>query len=400
MPSPYRAFQISDGVFWVGARDVSRRLFDALIPLPKGTSYNSYLVVGRDQVALVDTVNPGFENDLIERVRSVVNSGGLNYVIMNHAEPDHAGAIPLVLKEFPKAELITTSIGAKMARIFYCVPEDRIRIVKDGDVIDLGGKTLKFLEAPMLHWPETMFTYLAEDGVLFSCDFFGSHLAQGLWDDEVEDVLLHAQRYFGEIIMPFRSNALNALKKISSLNIRMIAPSHGPIYRNPEKIIKSYWRWASGETEEKVAVLYVSMWHHTENVVKVLADELRSEGVNVVIHDIAAADLGDIAKDLVDSRAIVVATPTVIANAHPLALHATYLAKLLKAPANYVALIILYAWGSAADKQLIEVLKDVKAELVGVVKINVALSEKDVESIKSLARELSTKITGLSAVAE
>ncbi|MCS7128455.1 MAG: FprA family A-type flavoprotein [Desulfurococcaceae archaeon] len=394
MLSPYKAFQISDSVFWVGAKDVGRRLFDALIPLPRGTSYNSYLVLGRDQVALVDTVNPGFENDLIERVSSVIDPRDLNYVIMNHAEPDHAGAIPLVLKTSSNAKLVTTPTGARMAKIFYSISNDRIHVVRDGDSIDLNGKTLKFLETPMLHWPETMFTYLMEDGVLFPCDFFGSHIAQGMWDDEVDDLLIHAQRYFGEIMMPFRISALNALKKISSLNIRMIAPSHGPIYRNPGKIIESYWRWASGETREKVVILYVSMWRYTESVVKVLVDELQSWGVSTVVHDVAAADLGDIAKDLVDSRAIVVATPTVIANAHPLAVHVAYLAGLLKAPAKYAALVILYAWSSVADKQLIEILKDTKVELIGVVKINVTPSKNDIESLKNLAKELSMKIMG------
>lgn len=387
-----KAPKIVDGVYWVGARDISRRMFDSLIPLPHGTSYNAYLVVGDREVALIDTVNPGFEEILTSRVSSVTNPTKVSYVIMNHAEPDHAGAIPAMLSISSNAKLVTTAIGAKMARVFYNVPESRIYVVKEDASLDLGGRTLKFIEAPMLHWPETMFTYLAESKILFPCDFFGSHVAQGMWDDDVEDLLTHAQRYFGEIMLPFRSNALNALRKISNLDIKIIAPSHGPIYRNPEKIIDNYWKWARGETRKKILIAYVSMWHYTEKVVRILADELLSEDVNIALHDVATTDLGDLAKDLVDSRAIVIASPTVILNAHPLIMQATYLVKLLKAPVKYAAIIVVYAWGSSADKQITEVLKETGVELTGIVKINVTPVEKDVENLRTLAKELAKKV--------
>ncbi|MEM4700109.1 MAG: FprA family A-type flavoprotein [Candidatus Nezhaarchaeales archaeon] len=389
-----RALKVADGVYWVGARDVGRRVFDSLIPLPQGTSYNAYLVIGSRAAALIDTVNPGFEGDLVRRVRSVVDPARVGYVIMNHAEPDHAGAIPTALGLAPGAKLVATSQGARMAKMFYGVPDERIHVVKEGDSIDLGGKTLRFVEAPMLHWPETMFTYLVEDGVLFPCDFFGAHLAQGAWDDEVEDLLVHAQRYFGEIMMPFRGHALSALKKIEGLDVRVIAPSHGPIYRNPRKIVERYWRWARGETREKVLVAYVSMWRYTERVARDFADELSSWGVEVALHDLAAADLGGLAGDLVDSRAVVVATPTVITYAHPLALQAAYLTRLLRAPAKYAAIITVYAWGSVADRQLAEVLKDSGVEVVGVVKINVTPTEEDLEKLRGLAKELAARVRG------
>ena len=205
--------EISEGVYWVGARDWNRRLFDALIPLPKGTTYNSYLIVGESKKALIDTVNPGFEKELEEKIRQIVDPSDVDYVIMNHAEPDHAGAIPHLMMINSKAMLVTTRRGAKMARAFYGVPEKRIKVVSDQDVINLGGKSLRFIEAPMLHWPETMFTYLPEHRILFSCDFFGSHIAKGLYDDEVKDLIVHAQRYFGEIMMPFRNMPKGRWKK-------------------------------------------------------------------------------------------------------------------------------------------------------------------------------------------
>ena len=166
----YNAPEIATDVFWVGVKDWNRRLFDALIPLPQGTTYNAYLVKGKDKTVLIDTVNPGFEKELHGRIAQVLGTTGqgadissLDFVVMNHAEPDHAGSIPYVMQRAPKAILVTSEKGAKMAQIYYKVPEERIKKVKEGDRIDLGGKTLEFIDAPWLHWPETLFTYLVEE---------------------------------------------------------------------------------------------------------------------------------------------------------------------------------------------------------------------------------------------
>lgn len=230
-----KVIEISDGVFWVGVKDWNRRLFDALIPLPQGTTYNAYIVKGKRETAVIDTVNPGFEEEFEEKISEVIKVEEIDYVIMNHAEPDHAGGIPYILKKNTKAKLITTEKGSKMASIYYNAPVERIKIVKDNEIIDLGDKKLRFIEAPFLHWPETMFTYLEEDKILFTCDFFGSHTAFGFYDDDIEEIISHAKKYFGEIMMPFRNMGKKALDKIKELDIKIIAPSHGPIYRNPEK---------------------------------------------------------------------------------------------------------------------------------------------------------------------
>jgi flavorubredoxin len=386
------AFKIVEGVYWVGVKDWGRRLFDSLIPLPKGTSYNAYLVVGSEKVALIDTVNPGFEKALEDNVREVVEPGEIDYVVMNHAEPDHAGAIPHVLNTAPKAKLVTTSTGLRMAKIFYSVPAERVHVVRDGDKISLGSKTLRFIEAPMLHWPETMFTFLEEDKILFPCDFFGSHLAEGMFDDEVEDLIIHSQRYWAEIMMPFKASALRALEKISNLDIEIIAPSHGPIYKNPKKILTKYLEWAQGKTKEKASIIYASMWGYTEKIARLMENELIRLGIHTVVYDLAHADIGDMAKDLADSRAAILATPTVIGLAHPLATQATYLVKLLKPPVRYVGLVVLYAWGTNADKQLSDAFKELGVEIVDTVKINVTPTENDVKRVKELAAKIAQKI--------
>jgi flavorubredoxin len=391
---PYKAREISGGVYWVGARDWDRRLFDALIPLPQGTTYNAYVVKGRDKTALIDTVNPGFEDELEARIGQVTNPQALDYVIMNHAEPDHAGAIPHVMKLSKGAQLVTTEKGAKMAQVQYGVPQERIVVVKEGDTVDLGGKTLKFIDAPWQHWPETMFTYLIENKVLFPCDFLGFHTAYGFYDDEVNEFVPFAQRYFGEIMMPFRKMGQQALEKISKLDIKLIAPSHGPMHRNPGRILDLYRLWTAGETREKVIVVYVTMWKSTEAMVKAMVESLMAEDLEVSLHNLVYADLGDVAKDLVDSRAIVLGTPTVLGGMHPLAIYAAHLVKALRPPLKYGAVLSSYGWGGGAVKQAAEILEPTKMEVVGALEINGPPTADDYQKIAELGQQLAAKIKG------
>jgi flavorubredoxin len=387
--------KLSEGVYWVGARDWNRRLFDALITLPKGTSYNAYLVIGENGKALIDTVNPGFEKELEEKIHILANPEEIDYVVMNHAEPDHAGAIPHMMKIAQKAELVTTSIGAKMAQIYYRVPQERIKVVSENETLSLGGKTLRFIEAPMLHWPETMFTYLEEDGVLFPCDFFGSHLAGGAYSDEIEDLIVHAQRYWGEIMMPFRAMAQKAMEKLVSLEIKAIAPSHGPIHRKPELILNAYKRWAAGETRPKATIAYVSMWNSTEIMVKQMAETLTTEGIELAFHNLAITDVGDLAKDLVDSRAIVLGAPTVLGGAHPLAVYAAYLFKALRPPTKFAVLLSSYGWGGGAIKQIKEILGQFKIEVVDALEINGPPAENNMKHIAEIGKALAKKVRGV-----
>jgi len=384
--------EISKGVYWVGVRDWNRRLFDALIPLPKGTTYNSYLIIGENETALIDTVNPGFEEELKEKIEQVTDLKDISYIVMNHAEPDHSGAIPHLMSINTKARLVTTDKGARMARAFYGVPQEKIKVVSDQEKINLGGKTLSFIMAPMLHWPETMFTYLQENRILFPCDFFGAHVAKGLYDEEIEDLMVHAQRYFGEIMMPFRFMAGKALKKIENLEIDIIAPSHGPIHKKPQRIVEAYNRWAEGETKQKATIVYVSMWGSTEKMVNVIAETLTSEGIEVALYNLVSIDIGDLAKDLVDSEAIVLGTPTVLNGMHPLALYAAYLVKALRPPAKFAAVLSSYGWGGGAIKQLQEILGSSRIELVGAIKVNGPPSAGDIKQIQELGGALAKKI--------
>ena len=378
-------------VYYVGVKDRNRRLFDSLIPLPQGTTYNAYLIKD-EKTALIDTVNPGFEQELEQRINQIHKINELDYIVMNHAEPDHAGAIPYILEKNQEAKLIATKRGAEAAEVYFKVPKERIQTVSDGDKINLGSKTLRFIEAPMLHWPETMFTYLEEDKILFPCDFLGLHTAYGFYDDQVPEMIQYAQRYFGEIMMPYKVMGKRAIEKIKGIDIEMIAPSHGPIHRNPMPILEAYEKWTNGETLNKVIVTYATMWKSTEKMIQQLVESLEEEEVITTVYNLATADIGDIAKDLVDSKGIVLGTPTVLGRMHPLAVYAAHLVKVLKPPAKYGVVLTSYGWGKGALSHASEVLGPTGIEVVGALEVNGPPNKDDYAEIRKIGKNLAQKI--------
>ncbi|HII80285.1 MAG TPA: FprA family A-type flavoprotein [Methanosarcina sp.] len=388
----YNIPEIARNVFSVGSKDWNRRMFDSLIPLPEGTSYNSYLVKGEKKTALIDTVNPGFEEELEVKINMVSDLKKLDYLIMNHAEPDHANAIQFILEKAPDALFVTTEKGVKMARLYHKLPDSRIKTIAEGDSLDLGGKTLRFIEAPWLHWPETMFTYLPEDKVLFPCDFFGAHTAHGTYDEDIEEIIPLAKRYYGEIMMPFGKMGDRALEKIKGLDIETIAPSHGPVYKNPKRIMDQYDKWTAGKTENKALIVYVSMWGSTREMVRTIAETLLKEGVDVRMYDLAVSDIGDVARELVDSRAIILGTPTVLAGMHPLALYGTYLVKALKPPARYGVVLGSFGWGGGALRQAGDILTPSNMEVVGTLQVKGRAKDEDLKKIEEIGRQLAQKM--------
>jgi len=387
----YAIPEMTEGVFAVGSKDWKRRVFDAIAPTPLGTTYNSYIVKGRQKNALIDTIQPGFESELSGKIDQILGSHDLHYIIMNHAEPDHAGSIPYFLAK-SNAQLVTSAKGAELAKIFYRVPEERIKTVKDGDTIDLGGKTLRFIYAPFVHWPETIFTYLPEAKVLFSCDFFGSHNPTGFYDDEAEELISMAKRYYGEIMMPLAKMAKGAFAKAKDLPLDFIAPSHGPVFRHPQVILNEYAKWTGGQTKAKAAVVYVSMYGTTERLARSFAEVLMNAGIEVRIIDLASGGLEELAGQLVDTRALVLATPTVLNTLHPLAVFATQILKTFKPPLKYGAVINSYGWGKGAVRQSSEIFEELKIELVGTVEVNASISESNVEDLTSVAQRLADKL--------
>jgi flavorubredoxin len=274
-----KARQIKSNVYWVGAIDWDRRLFDALIPLPNGTSYNAYLVRGSQKVALIDTVDPSMTDILMAYLEDVPV---IDYVIANHAEQDHSGSIPQVLAKYPNAKVVTTPKGKDMLVALLLIPEDRFITVSDGETLSLGDKTLEFIHASWVHWPETMLTYLREDKVLFPCDLFGSHLATtDLYGTGEGQFYEAAKRYYAEIMMPFHSNIERHLEKLKGYEIDAIAPSHGPLCDKPPFILEAYRSWVFGPSKNIVVLPYISMHGSTQKMVEYLVGALVDRGVMV-----------------------------------------------------------------------------------------------------------------------
>lgn len=386
--------ELAHGITWVGVEDWDRRIFDALIPLPHGTSYNAYLAVGKSRVALIDTVGRGFEDQLLAKIGTVLPPEKIDYVIMNHAEPDHAGAIPAVMSAAPGAQVITTKKGVEMAGALYHIPESRCLAIRDGDTLDLGGKTLRFLEAPWLHWPETMFTLSIEDRVLFTCDFFGAHMATDrLFDDEVSDNLIpEARRYYAEIMMPFARMAAAGLDKAKSVGPKIIAPSHGPVYRRPERILEAYERWVRGNLAAKAVVAYVSMWQSTERLARAITSSISAEGVEAVPFNLSTADISHVASELVDASAIVLGSPTVLGGLHPTAASLLSLLKVLRPRLKLAAFFGSYGWGGGAATQARSVIETTGCEIIGTLDIRGTPDEKDLTEALLLGRRIAQRI--------
>jgi flavorubredoxin len=389
-----RATEITDGISWVGVKDAARRVFDALIPLPYGTSYNAYLVTGKNRKTLIDTVQSGFENELSAKIASITPLETIDYIVMNHAEPDHAGSIPELLKLAPRAQLVATRKGVEMAGTFYRVPESRCLTIRDGDTLDLGGKTLRFIEAPWLHWPETMFTFAVEDKVLFPCDFFGSHLAaDNLFDDKAPDYLLsEAKRYYAEIMMPMSRMAASGLDKAKAVSPSIIAPSHGPVYRHPERILEAYEKWVRGPLQPKAVIIYVSMWHSTERLARALSEGISSEGIETMVFDLSSADISQVARELVDASAVVIGSPTVLGGLHPQATFAMGLFKLIRPRLKLAAFVGSYGWGGGAATQAKTLLEPTGCELAGILDIKGPPGDKDTAEAAELGRKVARRI--------
>ena len=383
--------EIRPGVYWVGATDWDRRLFDSLIPLPDGTSYNSYLVKGSQKTALVDTVDPSMQNALTNNLNQL-GIGNIDYLIANHAEQDHSGAIPLVLEKYPGAEVVATPRCKGMLIDLFMIPEEKFITVNDKDTISLGDRTLEFIHAPWVHWPETMLTYLREDRILFTCDFFGSHLATtDLYVTDEGQVYEAAKRYYGEIMMPFRTNIQKNLERIREYAIDIIAPSHGPMYDRPDFITKAYQSWAFGEPRNIVVLPYVSMHDSTRSMVEYLVEALVQRGVTVRQFDLTVTDIGKLAMSLVDAATVVMGTPTVLAGAHPNVAYAAFLANALRPNLKFASIIGSYGWGGKAVEQLLGMIPNLKVELLEPVISKGLPKEADFGALDSLADTIAQK---------
>ncbi len=384
-----KARKIKEGVFWMGAVDWDRRLFDSLVPLPDGTSYNAYLIEGSEKTALLDTVDPQMASELLEQLKDVSQ---IDYVISHHAEQDHSGTIPQVLEKYPNARLITTPKAKGMLMDLLQIPEASFTTVEDGETLSLGDRTLTFIHTPWVHWPETMVTYLEEDKILFSCDFFGTHIATSdLFVTDEGRVYEAAKRYFAEIMMPFRNVIKKNLEKLESYDIEMIAPSHGQIFPRPAFIIDAYRDWILGPPRNTVVLPYVSMHASTKRMVNYFVSALVEKEVRVEQFNLAVTDIGKLAMALVDAATLVVGTPTVLAGPHPYAAYSAFLANALRPKTKFISIIGSYGWGGKTVEILAGMVSNLKVEVIEPVLCKGVPSEKDLKALDDLAAAIAEK---------
>lgn len=378
-------------IFAVGALDWDRRLFDELIPLPEGTSYNAYVVQGREKTALIETVDPAKVGELFGHL-SAAGVDRIDYVVANHAEQDHSGSIPDILEMFPEARVVTNEKCRNFLIDLLLIPEERFLTVSDGATLELGGATLEFLLTPWVHWPETMLTYLREEKILFSCDLFGSHLAQSeLFLTDRPRTYEAAKRYFAEIMMPFRPSIVKYLQRLKGYAVEMIAPSHGVVYDQPSFILDAYREWTGDGVKNKVLVPFVSMHGSTRRMVEYFCESLMARNIPVIPLNLTHTDIGELAKDLVDAATVVIGSPMVLTGAHPTVVGAVYLFNALRPKTRFLSIIGSFGWGGRMLEQLQGMVTTIKPEVLPPVFIKGFPREADFQALDKLAETIAAK---------
>jgi anaerobic nitric oxide reductase flavorubredoxin len=390
--------KVLENIFWVGAVDWNIRHFHGFTySTHRGTTYNAYLILDK-KVALVDTVQHPFAEEMIERIKEIIDPSKIDYIIANHVESDHSGAIAEILKHAPNATLIGTANCQKGLEKHY-FGNWKFQTVKTGDTLSLGDRTLSFLEAPMLHWPDSMFTYIEKDALLMPNDAFGQHLATSKrFDDEVDQNILmwEAAKYYANILWPFSTLVTRKIEEVQKLGLKidMIAPSHGIIWRkDPMKIVKAYLRWASGEAKKKVLIVYDTMWKSTEKMAKAMLEGISSEGVEVVLYRLPFSDEGDIIGELLETKGLLVGSATI--NNGILSTVAPFLREMegLRPRNKLAAAFGSYGWGGGATATIEKALKGAGMELAApAITVKWVPDKAELQKCYEYGREFAKKI--------
>ena len=366
MKDIYSAIKVTDNVYWVGAIDWTIRDFHGYTT-PRGSTYNAYLVMA-DDITLIDTVKAPFKDEMLSRIKSVVDPSKIKYIISNHSEMDHSGSLPDVIDFIKPEKVFASAVGVKtLKELFH--DQHEIIPVKDGETLSLGNMELTFMETRMIHWPDSMFTYLAADELLFSQDAFGMHLASfERFADEIPAATLEYEgaTYYANIVLPYSPIVLKALDKVaaSGLKIKIIAPDHGPVWRRDiGRIIELYKQWALQKPTAKAVVVYGTMWHSTEKMAQAISESLAQAGVRVKLFSMNETHRSEVVYEVLDAGALIVGSPTLNNNILPqMADVMTYL-KGLK-PANLIgAAFGSYGWSGESVKHLESILKEMKVEI-------------------------------------
>lgn len=391
--------ELTDGVYWVGAVDWNLRDFHGYTT-PRGGTYNAYLIVD-EKITLVDTVKHGFVGEMLDSIKEIVDPSKIDYVVSNHVEADHSGSLPDIMKIAPNARIFTSEKGKEGLLKYYMGNWD-LDTVKTGDELKIGKRTLFFITAPMLHWPDSMATYIKEDKILLSNDLFGQHLASSFrFDEELCfnadecDILMdEAAKYYANIFMQFGVLILKKIDEIKKLGIeiKMIAPSHGIVWKNPDKIINAYINWAKGVAKQKVLVIYDTMWNSTEVMAREILRGASDSGVEASLFHLRRNEASEIVKEVLESRAILIGSPTLNNDLFPtVGGFLTYLMGLR--PGNKIwATFGSYGWAGGAVRAINEKLKSAGIEPVESLEIRFRPDEPELAKCYEMGRKIALNV--------
>jgi len=386
--------ELKQGIYWVGAIDWDLRNFHGY-KTPRGTTYNSYLIIDK-KITLLDTVKHYKFDEMISRIKEIIDPSKIDYIISNHVEMDHSGSIPKLKKICPKAKIITSTRGEKGLKKHY-KGDYKYKVVKSGETLSIGKRTLHFVHIPMVHWPDSMVTYIPKEKLLIPNDAFGQHIASSeRFDDEIDWGLLReeAAKYYANIVMPYGDQVVKALDQLGKLKIDMIAPSHGIIWKTKiPKILKEYKKWANFQCDKKALIVYDSMWGSTEKLAYNLSEGIEDSGIQTTIRNLKTTHISDIITDVLTAKIIAVGSPTINNTMLPtMGGFLTYL-KGLK-PRNKTGFIFgSYGWGGQAVGEIKKILDTLSWEFPeDNVNINYITDEKELEEIKKIGKKLGKKI--------
>ena len=385
------AIEISPKVWWVGGIDWNERLFHGYTT-EAGITYNAYLIMD-EKITLIDTCKATFSNELVQRISQVVDPAKIDVVITNHVEMDHSGSLPVIHKIAPNAQIYASAgAGVNEVKAHFGIEATP---GKSGDTLNIGERTLTFVTTPMVHWPDNMVTYSDVDQILFSNDAFGQHYATTKrFDDENDlcEIMKQAKKYYANIVWPYGMQAGKALAAVKGLDLKMIAPSHGCIWRSHiDKILEKYEAWTTYQTEEKAVVVFDSMWHSTEMMAREICDSFIAEGISAKLIDVKASHISDIMTDLCDARYVAVGSPTLNSNMLPtVASFLTYMRGLSPKNDQRIGLAFgSYGWAPLGPKQVYEEMEKAKFNLpVPVITQQWIPSEEDLAELQATVKQV------------
>ena len=383
--------KIKNNVFYAGMNDEGRLLFDELIPLDHGTSYNSYVIKGSQKTAVIDTMYPKFTKEYLKSFdeNSITK---VDYIIANHGEQDHSGSIPAMLDKFPDAVVVTNAVCANNLKEMLLIPEEKIKIISNNEELSLGDTTLQFIIAPGVHWPDTMFTYIKESNIICTCDFLGAHyIFDDVFASPSKELERSAKKYFAEIMMPFSFLCRKYTKQLKEMKVDMILPSHGPVHNNPDYILNLYEDWAGEKGKNLVLLPFVSMYNSTHEMIDYLANKLEEKGIPSYKYDMVDGNLGDLAIALVDGSTIVLGTSMVLAGPHPAAFNTVYLASILRPKAKTASFIGSYGWGGNLFGKMTEMLTPLKMDIIEPILVKGRAKIEDYKKLDKMADEIYEK---------